>query len=205
MAERKKPLSLPPLTLLALNSKKEEQILKIKILLAGLKHMTSDDKEYIYAQLSHIRVSNLIYSDIFTLRDRPIIFVYSIDIDGITVNINMAFYKSTGASRMTGLENTWLPTLGVDIESKTIIKLEEYYMHKYHNPYKIEYESNIEEIERLLRYKRFIDRENALASLYLSGFPRDIIEPVVSIDYINPTDKTYEPYIQREIKRYNKP
>lgn len=194
------PLVIPPKTI---ETKISEDIK------SGLNDMCSEKRDYIYSTIasSGVKLSNLVYSDIFTILERPIIYVYSIDIDGVKTAIDTAFYKSTGNSRGTGLENTWLPTIGIDIISRSIIKLEEYYVFKYViNPNKIseiENPDNREEIDNLLTYKRFINRNNALTSYYLWDSHIDVVEPIVTLSDIK-HEKTYAPYIQAEIKVYNK-
>jgi hypothetical protein len=174
----------------------------------SLNEMGEEHREHIYSSIasSGVKLSNLVYSDIFTLLERPIIYVYSIEIDGEKTAIDTAFYKSTGNSRGTGLENTWLPTIGIDILSKSIIKLEEYYDFKYViNPNKIseiENPDNREEIDNLLTYKRFINKYNALTSYYLWDSHIDVVEPIVTLLDIKHS-KTFAPYIQDEVKIYN--
>jgi hypothetical protein len=173
----------------------------------SLNEMGEEHRNDIYSSIasSGIQLSNLLYSHIFTLQDRPIIFVYSIDIDGAKTPINMAFYKSTGLSRGTGLEKTWLPTIGIDIISNSIIKLEEYYVYKYvispNRISEITHPDNKQEVDDLLTYKRFINRNNAITSYYLWDFVRDV-EPTVWICDIK-HNKTFEPYIQKEVKVFN--
>jgi hypothetical protein len=175
----------------------------------SLNEMGEEHREHIYSSIasSRVKLSNLVYSDIFTLLERPIIFVYSIEIDGVKTPIDTSFYKSTGNSRGTGLENTWLPTIGIDIISRSIIKLEEYYVFKYViNPDKIseiKNPDNKEEIDSLLTYKRFINKYNALTSYYLWDSHIDIVEPILTLSDIK-HDKTYVPYIQAEVKVFNK-
>jgi hypothetical protein len=175
----------------------------------SLNEMGEEHREHIYSSIapSIVRLSNLVYSDIFTLLERPIIYVYSIEIDGVKTSIDTAFYKSTGNSRGTGLENTWLPTIGIDIISRSIIKLEEYYVFKYViNPDKIseiENPDNREEIDNLITYKRFINKHNAIASYYLWDSHIDVVEPILTLSDIKHY-KTFAPYIQEEVKVYNK-
>jgi hypothetical protein len=175
----------------------------------SLNEMGEEHREHIYSSISssRVRLNNLVYSDIFTLLERPIIYVYSIEIDGVKTSIDTAFYKSTGNSRCTGLENTWLPTIDIDIISRSIIKLEEYYVFKYViNPNKISEitnPDNRDEIDSLLTYKRFINKYNAITSYYLWDSHIDVVEPIVTLSDIK-HDKTFVPYIQKEVKVYNK-
>ena len=204
MAAKKKGLKLAPLVFTQSNTHKISQDTSQNIRY-GLNEMSDEHRNTIYESIasSGIKLGNLMYSNIFTIENRPIIFVHSIEIDGVKTSIDMAFYKSTGMSRGTSLENTWLPTIGIDIVSKTIIKLEEYYVYKYcigaDRISQISNPDNKEEIDNLLTYKRFINKNNAITSYYLWNSPIDIVDPLVNVADVKHSG-TYVPYIQSDVK-----
>ena len=145
---------------------------KKRSLLEGLKHMSDVDVIQIYRELPHATII-IEYTPVFRLEDRTIVYVHSIKINGIENAINMAFYQSTGQSRGTGLEGIWLPTLGIDTTSRTIMKLEDYYIGKYTDVKQISNPENKSEIDNLIKYKRFINEKIALTSKHLGKNLRD--------------------------------
>lgn len=144
------------------------EIIRGKII-DGLKKMSERDKDEIFSKLPNV-VNHLTYSNVFTVAQIPIIFVHDLTMnDGTVVDINMAFYKSTGESRFTGLDDTWLPTLGFDHESGMLIKAEEYFLFLYHARGSLPM-SNVQlpQVQDLLTYKLFITQKLAMVSYFLS-------------------------------------
>ena len=147
----------------------------------GLKKMSERDKDEIFSKLPNVAatVNHLTYSNVFTVAQRPIIFVHDMTMnDGTVVDINMAFYKSTGESRFTGLDDTWLPTLGFDHESGMLVKAEEYFLFLYHARGSLPM-SNVElpQVQDLLTYKRFITQKLAMVSYFLSHVQVPYVPP----------------------------
>ena len=163
--------------------------------------MSEKDKNEIYSKLPDVStVHHLTYSNVFTISERPIIFVYSLTMtDGTVVDINMAFYKSTGQSRFTGLDDTWLPTLGFDYKSRMLIKAEEYFLYLYGPMYSLSM-SNVEtqQVQDLMTYKRFITQKIAMVSYYLSFIQVPKVLPEHSdVNEIKDV-KIFEEYVQSE-------
>lgn len=180
-------------------------------LVKGLKYMSDADRQEIFLNIAlssaaAAAIDNLTYSPVFTLWERPIIFVHTLQLNGGgVVDINMAFYRSSGLSRFTGLDGTWLPTLGVeDYKSKMLIKAEEYFLLKYYDRNSLTDENvNTQEVQDLLKYKRFITQHYAMVSYYL-GLQDAQLVPVrpeyTDIEQIKGIQniKTFAPYIQPE-------
>ncbi|NBW04173.1 MAG: hypothetical protein EBR87_10795, partial [Cytophagia bacterium] len=172
------------------------EIIRGKII-DGLKKMSERDKDEIFSKLPNV-VNHLTYSNVFTVAQRPIIFVHDMTMnDGTVVDINMAFYKSTGESRFTGLDDTWLPTLGFDHESGMLIKAEEYFLFLYHARGSLPM-SNVQlpQVQDLLTYKRFITQKLAMVSYFLSFMQ---VVPPENKDETQIKDvKSFAEYIQSE-------
>jgi hypothetical protein len=145
----------------------------------NLKRMSKADVEHIYSFISEHFLQKMVYYELFTYDERTIIYVVSIDIDGITTQINMGFYKSTGTSRSTGLNDIWLPTTYIQQGWGVghIGKPEDPYILKYEVPAGVR---NIEEEEELITYRRFINKPYALVSFFLSHYPNLKVDKIIT-------------------------
>jgi hypothetical protein len=176
-ARRIKPtLALKISTLDTSEESLNEQYPKHSDIIKSLKHMDLPQVENIYSSISEHFLQNMVYYELFTYEERLFIYVVSIDVDGVTTPVNMGFYKSTGTSRGTGLNNIWLPTLSM-APYGPIIKAEDPYLLKYGIKGGVR---NIDEEEQLITYKRFINKQYALVSFFLSHYPDLKVDKIIT-------------------------
>ena len=138
-----KPLNL----ILSKNIPTSQELDKQKIIsqvIQGLKYMNEDDVLQIYNEIEFYQPIQV--NRIKTDCDRPVI-----NVDGLK------FYKSSGQSRQTELKDIWLPYIKCDLGR--VLKSEDVFIE---NPNLINGREN-----SLLKYKRFINKENALISKWL--------------------------------------
>lgn len=147
---------------------------KVDCITIFLKYMTLSEAKKIYSDLGSNKInftlekepaetisSNTIYNPI-DKRD----YVKVIEIDGKKLEKPLYFYKSTGTSRANPFDdppkNIWFPSgdklfdINLFTNKLRINKLEDEYMEK---PDKI-----IKEYESLLKFKRFVNENNAIIS-----------------------------------------
>jgi hypothetical protein len=149
-----------------------------------LKHMTDTQVLGIYKEFRSVRLTNLVLYPIFIIQGRKIIYVDSLEVDGQITKVSSAFYQSSGKSRSTGLDGTWLPTTHITREEHfRLSKPEDELIIKYE---RVEHDDSDPEQQTLMKYMRFINRTNALTSYFLSHYNIEI-GAVVDVDVILPT------------------
>lgn len=137
-------------------------------IVAMLQHMSESDVAYIYSGFSDVHLTNLVYYPIFNMEGRDIIYVESLEVDGVITSVSCAFYRSSGISRATGLAGIWLPTTHLTyFEDYRISKPEDEFIYKYSS---IAYSALDPEQQMLTKYMRFINRTNAMVSYFLSHY-----------------------------------
>lgn len=115
------------------------------------------------------------------------------------INVNQTFYKSSGKSRTTGLENIWLPTNGINILN-FIKKLDDNYILLYENLiYKKNYKKELIH-ENILIYGRFITELNAKISKCL--FYEEKKNPEIFKGKINWDKSTDSLQLRNAIQRF---
>ena len=160
-----------------------------------LKHMNLDAVNELYKEAKEIE--QLTYIKLFNYYKRPIIYVKKMTINSEIIDINQAFYKSTGTSRRgTDISQIWLPTNGIqnnaiafDCARTRLIKSEdEYILNLESRKMTLDYKKKLISDTDLGKYKRFINENNLAISKYL--FTNEIIG-----DYDSFSDSKYcKPY-----------
>ena len=186
-------LQLPALSL-GLHEVSAEDITNqtlIDSVIDNLKYMNLDAVNELYEDAK--KIEQLTYIKLFNYYERTIIYVKNMTINSEIIDINQAFYKSTGTSRRgTDISQIWLPTNGIqnnaiafDCDKTRLIKSEdEYILNLESRKMTLDDKRKLISVTNLGKYKRFINENNLAISNYL--FTNEIIG-----DYDSFSDSKY--------------
>jgi hypothetical protein len=150
--------NIPPIKLPVDDGSLLEEQIRLNTIRNKIKNMGLHEVEEIFAKFD-VEPEWLIYRPHFIINNRPIINVVEIKERGKPRQIiNHKFYRSSGQSRGTGLNDVWMPTTGISPGGYHIEKPEDYWL-IFDIPEDIQ--------EGINNYGRFVKRELALVSYFL--------------------------------------
>ena len=176
----KLPLLTPKITPEQINIKiKYEQIVN------NLKNMSQPFVLDLFGTINIDDVIGLNIKIIGYFINHYFVYVNKLILKSGEIDINVMFYLSTGQSRGTGLENTWLPTTGISLKSKMLGDSSQIRIHKPEDEYILFYEKlladgnyNEEYVNNdLLTYGRFMNNLNTKISKFMST--QELVNPEI--------------------------
>jgi len=164
MATKKLSINIPARSVLT----EEISIIQEKYnkIIEDLKHMNGIYVMELFGVTDISNIKLLRVNKVGFMFEHYFIYIKSLMVGDEEVIVNQMFYKSSGKSRKSGLEDIWLPTTGINTAG-FIEKLEDEHI-LYYETLKRNKDYNKKYInEDLLLYKRFINKLNVLISKFL--------------------------------------